>query len=79
MLLKNYTEVKLKEGNTRSSEQQEVTPLWQMFQININMGGLKGKGKKKKKKKENTPTPNPKSTNPVRYSIESYKGKLTVK
>lgn len=67
LLPKNYTEVKLKEGNTRSLEQQEVMRLQQTFQINA--GG----------QKEKTPTQNPKSTNRVRYGIESYARKLSVK
>lgn len=46
LLLKNCTEVKLKQGNCWSSEQQEVTVLQQVFQIN--MGDKKAKNGKEK-------------------------------
>lgn len=72
LLLKNCTEVKLKEGNSRSSEQQEVTELQQILQINTG-------DKKAKNEREKTLFPNPKWTNWGSYSTDSYKGKLGVK
>lgn len=71
-MLKNCTEVKLKEENSRSSERQEVTALQQTFQINTG-------DKKAKNEREKTPSQNPKRTKRVSHSTDSYKGKLGVK
>jgi len=50
--VKNYADVKLKEGNIQSSERQEATPLLQGHQINTDKGGQRGKKRKHPKKQE---------------------------
>lgn len=70
-LLKNCTEVKLKQGNSWSWEQQEVTVPQQILQINT--GDEKAKSKRAK-----TPFQNPTWSNWVSHKA-SYKVKISFK